>query len=322
MVRGIERCRIFRSNKDREDLLNRLADIVVSSGTSVYAWSLLENHAHFLLRTGKVGLSRTMRRLLTGYAVSFNRRHKRVGHLFQNRFKSIIVEEGSYLLELVRYIHLNPLRVGLVRDVGELDEYRWTGHGALLGEVERAWQDVDYVLEQFGVSLSEARRAYREFVAEGVSEGSRPDLVGGGLIRSIGGRENLAELRRGREKWAFDERVLGSSRFVVQLWEEERRASVEDPRKEKKQLDRLLRVAAKRLRVSRQEVVSGSRRRVASRCRQVVSWVSVSELGIPAVSVAKLLGVTVPSVLQAIEKGRDLVEEADWDVGDLLESLQ
>ncbi len=264
-----------------------------------------------------------MRRLLTGYAVSFNRRHKRVGHLFQNRFKSIIIEEGSYLLELVRYIHLNPLRAGLVRDVGELDAYRWTGHGALMGEVERAWQDVDYVLEQFGVSVGEARRAYREFVAAGVSEGRRPDLVGGGLIRSIGGRENLAELRRGRERWAFDERVLGSSQFVVQLCEErERRARVEDPRKQKKLLDRLLRVAAKRLRVSRQEVVSGSRRRVASRCRQVVSCVAVSELGIPAVRVAKLLGVTAPSVLQAIEKGRDLVEEADWDVDDLLELFQ
>jgi putative transposase len=147
-------------------------------------------------------------------------------------------------------------------------------------------------------------------------------LVGGGLIRSIGGRENLAELRRGRERWAFDERVLGSGEFVIELWEEQERrreARVTTPQKQKALLDGLLRTAAKRFEVKRGEVVGGSRRRVVSRCRQVVSYVAVSELGIPAVRVAKLLGVSVPSVLQAIEKGRDLVDEMKWDVDGLLQ---
>ena len=75
-----------------------------------------------------------MRRLMTGYAVTFNRRHKRSGHLFQNRYKSIVCEEDPYLLELIRYIHLNPLRAGLVKDLRELDKYRWAGHGAILGK--------------------------------------------------------------------------------------------------------------------------------------------------------------------------------------------
>ena len=77
-----------------------------------------------------------MRRLMTGYAVTFNKRHKRLGHLFQNRYKSVVCEEDPYLLELIRYIHLNPLRAKLVQDLKELDKYPWTGHSAILGKIK------------------------------------------------------------------------------------------------------------------------------------------------------------------------------------------
>jgi REP element-mobilizing transposase RayT len=110
IIRGIERKKIFRDNQDRDSFLDRLAQIISESKTACYAWTLMSNHAHFLLRTGKVGLSDLMRRVLTGHAVNFNRRHKRHGQLFQNRYKSIICQEDAYLKELVRYIHLNPLR--------------------------------------------------------------------------------------------------------------------------------------------------------------------------------------------------------------------
>ncbi|MBU2498278.1 MAG: hypothetical protein KKE57_05210 [Proteobacteria bacterium] len=86
-----------------------------------------------------------MRRLLTGYAVGFNRRHKRHGHLFQNRYKSIVCQEDTYLRELVRYIHLNPVRAGIVSDIGELNRYPYSGHSALMGRYKRRWQDVEYV---------------------------------------------------------------------------------------------------------------------------------------------------------------------------------
>jgi hypothetical protein len=90
-------------------------------------------HFHILLRTGTTPLSTVMRRLMTGYAVTFNIRHRRSGHLFQNRYKSVVCEEDPYLLELIRYIHLNPLRVKLVEDLNALDKYPWTGHSAILG---------------------------------------------------------------------------------------------------------------------------------------------------------------------------------------------
>ena len=146
----------------------------------------MSNHSHVLLLSGSEGLSTTMRRLLTGYAVRFNRRHRRWGHLFQNRYKSILVEEDSYLLELVRYVHLNPLRAGVVNRLEDLDQYPWTGHSTLVGVVNRDWQDVDFVLGQFGQIAGETRARYREFVASGVEQGRREDLQGGGLVRSIG----------------------------------------------------------------------------------------------------------------------------------------
>ena len=114
-----------------------------------------------------------------------------------NRFKSILVEEEAYFLQLVRSIHLNPLRVRLVRNVAELDSWSWSGHSVLMGQAERPWQTVDYVLGQFGRTAGGARRKYRGFVLDGVGEGRRPDLVGGGLIRSIYGREAAVPLRRG-----------------------------------------------------------------------------------------------------------------------------
>ena len=100
MVRGIERTALFRDQRDRDAFLGRLATVVQPGGAAVYAWALLPNHVHLLLRTGKVPLARLMRALLTGYAGAFNRRHHRVGHLFQNRYKSIVVDEDLYFLEL------------------------------------------------------------------------------------------------------------------------------------------------------------------------------------------------------------------------------
>ncbi|MCK8602287.1 transposase, partial [Desulfoferrobacter suflitae] len=114
MARGIERKQIFKDGADRRDFLERLATILEETQTQCYAWALIPNHFHLLLRTGATPLSKVMRRLMTGYAVSFNKRHRRAGHLFQNRYKSIVCEEDPYLLELLRYIHLNPLRARLV----------------------------------------------------------------------------------------------------------------------------------------------------------------------------------------------------------------
>jgi REP element-mobilizing transposase RayT len=132
MVWGIERTQIFRSDTDRADFVARLAALAEAGALTVYAWACLPNHAHLLVRTGRRPLARSMRAFLTGYAGAFNRRHRRVGHLFQNRYRSIVVEAEPYLLELVRYLHLNPLRAQIVGTLRDLARYPWTGHSALL----------------------------------------------------------------------------------------------------------------------------------------------------------------------------------------------
>ena len=109
IVRGIEKRRIVDDQKDRANFVSRVGRIASDTGTAIYAWALLTNHAHILLRSGNYGLPSFMRKLLTGYAIYYNRRHKRHGHLFQNRYKSIVCEEESYFTELVRYIHLNVI---------------------------------------------------------------------------------------------------------------------------------------------------------------------------------------------------------------------
>jgi len=157
IIRGIEKGKIVTNDTDREDFVSRIGDLSSKTGTGIYAWALMSNHAHILLRSGAAGLPKFMRRLLTGYAVSYNYRHSRHGHLFQNRYKSIICEEDIYFKELIRYIHLNPLRAGLVKSMTKLDWYRWCGHAVILGRIKNEWQDREYVLRWFGKGRARPR---------------------------------------------------------------------------------------------------------------------------------------------------------------------
>ena len=157
MLRGFCTChgpgnrteRDFFNDADRSDFLERLAVLVAEGALDIYAWVLMPNHFHLLCKTRNRPLSSSMRKILTGYVVNLNRRHCRYGHLFQNRYKSIVCQEDRYLKELVRYIHLNLLRAGLVKDMAEPSRNPWSGHSALMGKVKREWQDTDYVLSLF-----------------------------------------------------------------------------------------------------------------------------------------------------------------------------
>ena len=216
IIRGIERKKIFTDDSDRNDFLERIGSILPECKTGCYAWALIPNHAHLLLRTGIVPIATIMRRLLTGYALKYNHRHRRHGRLFQNRYKSILCREDAYLRELVRYVHLNPLRAGLVKDLEELQKYPYAGHSALMGKGKNDWQDVGYVLGYFGSNVRVSRRCYSEYVEKGIGMGRRPDLVGGGLIRSVGGWTKARALAKEGVRLKGDERILGDSDFVLE----------------------------------------------------------------------------------------------------------
>lgn len=306
IVRGIERRRIVDDDEDRRRFVGRLGGLVRETGTRVYAWSLMPNHAHLLVRSGPAGLPQFMRRLLTGYAVTCNRRHRRHGHLFQNRYKSIVCDEDSYFTELVRYIHLNPLRAKLVRDLSALDRYPWSGHAVLTGAVSYPWQDAAYLLAFFGQRRREAVRFYRRYVEEGVSQGRRPDLVGGGLVRSLGGWSAVASLRRSGERRRTDERILGSGEFVERvIHEAEEKVRQEFSRGERGEAARrLVESTCRKAGVSVRELRSGSRRGSLGRLRSRLACEIVAKVGMPLADVARDLGVSTSAVCKALSRSK------------------
>jgi putative transposase len=310
MVRGLERRAIFRDDVDRQDFCARLGTLVAATGFTVYAWALLSNHAHLLVRTGARPLARCMRSLLTGYAGAFNRRHRRTGHLFQNRYKSIVVEEEPYLLELLRYLHLNPLRAQVVTELRALDRYPWAGHSALLGTIPRPWQETAAILAQFGPTRRRAVAAYRTFVAAGIPPGRRPELQGGGLVRSLGGWAAVAQLRRGREAYLGDERILGSAGFVEAMRQAAGTPTDLPPARRPALMALFGRVCAA-TGCPPTALRHGSRRPGAARAREGLAYLALEGCGYAGGAVAELLGVRPPAVYRAAQRGR--AERARWD---------
>ncbi len=308
MVRGIERRTIFHDDRDRDAFVERLRRTLVDSATPCYGWALMPNHAHLLLRTGQVPMATTMRRLLTGYAGTFNRRHRRHGQLFQNRYKSILCQEEPYLLELVRYIHLNPLRGRLVRDLEELDRYPYAGHSALMGKQENEWQETGVVLGQFGRRVGVARSAYRAFVEAGIPLGRKPELVGGGLIRSLGGWRAMQAFGKAAARLKGDERILGDSEFVLDVLNaaEEHLQRQERLQRQGCDLGWLARQVATVFGIKPEDIYRTGKRPPLVAARSVFCHWAVRELGLTATAVARKLGLTQPAVSIAVRRGEQI----------------
>jgi hypothetical protein len=268
----------------------------------------MTNHAHILLRSGPKGLSALMRRFLTGYAITFNKRHQRYGHLFQNRYKSIICDEDAYFMELVRYIHLNPLRGNLVKDLPSLDRYPWCGHAVLMGRMKKEWHHCDDVLSWFGKSVGDARRAYRIYVREGISMGRRPDLVGGGLARSQGGWAQVVAMRKRKVRELYDERILGSGDFVEKILgeaEENFKRSLKNNLSSRR-IEKLILKACKKSNISVEELRLGSRRAPISEIRSKLARDLVRTHGRSLAEIARQLGVSTPAIWNLLSRKSDI----------------
>ena len=317
IIRGIERRKIFWDGKDRDDFIDRLSTILPEARMACYGWALMSNHAHFLFRTGDVGLSTVMRRLLTGYAVSFNRRHKRHGQLFQNRYKSIICQEDAYLKELVRYIHLNLLRTKLVAGIGKLNQYKYSGHSALMGKRKCEWQDTRYVLSYFSKQIAVARRRYLSYVEAGIDQGRRPELVGGGLIRSLGGWAEAKRLRlRGQDRVKGDQRILGDSDFVLDVLAEADEKF--DRYYELKSLGYDLNKVAARVSemygIDERYILSKGRQRQRVDARSLLSYWAVRELGMSLTELARRFGMSPSALSYAVARGEVIARENNYQL--------
>lgn len=312
IIRGIERRKIFRDNRDRKNFLERLGRLLLETKTGCYAWAFLPNHAHFLLRTGEVPLATLMRRLLTGYVVSFNRRHKRYGHLLQNRYKSIVCQEETFLQELVRYIHLNPLRAGVVPHLAALNSYPYCGHSALMGKRKWPWQDVDYVLHSFGKGVGKARKEYLAYVEAGVEQGRRRDLVGGGLVRSLGGWAEAEKLGlRGQDHIKSDERILGDSDFVDSVLAQAEEAYTRQCalRRRGYDLEKITERVAGIYGIKVGEVLARGRQPQRVSARSLFCFWAVRELGNSLASLAVRLGMSLAGVGYAVQRGETMAHE-------------
>lgn len=306
--RGINRNLIFQDELDRDRFIERLALLLSETHTACYAWALIPNHFHLLLRSGVSPVAGLMRRLLTGYAVVYNRRHRRWGHLFQNRYKSILCQEEPYLLELVRYIHLNPLRAKLVDSLEALDKYPYSGHSVLMGQREADWQDTDVILSRFGRRKRSARRDYRVFLCEGVERGRRPELTGGGLIRSLGGWGEVKKQRRQKAYMKGDERILGDGDYVDEVL---RGANESLQRRYRLQamgvdVDKIAQRVATLMGLPVEAVWAAGKHRKKVAARSLLCYWAVRHIGVSMSSLAQRLGISPTSVSQSVTRGEAL----------------
>jgi len=305
--RGIERRAIFQEEADKESFLKRLRDNLSKSSMRCFAWCVMDNHFHLLLETGKTGLSEFMRRLLTSYAVYYNVMHKRSGHLFQNRYKSIICDKEQYLLLLIRYIHLNPVKAKIV-DIGNLSKYRWTGHKEMTKNKDNGIIEREEVLGYFGQRELEAQKEYERFVMEGI--GLSEDYDGGGLIRSAGGITELMR-RRFDEKEMYDERILGDGNFVELVHAE--LETEEETQKKIKDIDYLLDRISVYYQIERDELLE-TRKEEVRQARNILAYLANKYLGLTGSRIGKMLGIKEAAVSISREKGRqaclkDKIEE-------------
>jgi len=257
-ARGIEKRDVFLDDADRFSLLDRVGRNLAKCEMRCFAWALLPNHFHFLLQSDTGRLPSFMHCLLTGYSKYFNERYGRVGHLFQNRYKSSIVGKAGYFRDLVRYIHLNPLRSGIVRSVAELEEYPWTGHRRVVRGGNPEWQDTSLLRIEFNDDASGSGwiRNYLDYV-EGV-----PDITG--KSDSLGTFADLVESGRG-----LPEDSTGP--FEV--------------------LSDLLRQISERHGVPVEEVLAGDRKYAAVQVRRNILEIGKSRLGISIAQMSRWMGI-------------------------------
>ena len=250
MMRGNGGEDIFFEDDDRYHFYLLVQQGIERYGHRIHGFCCMTNHVHLAIQVGDIALSKIIQNLSFRYTRWINQRRKRIGHLFQGSYKAILVDADSYLLELVRYIHLNRCRAGMVKDPMQ---YPWSGHRAYLGEEQLPWLTTDWVLSQFSQQKAAARRRYATFVQEGLGEGYRMEFHSGG---------------------EEDARVLGEDRFV------NRAIKPNQARLKPPPVKKIVRVVCHQYGIKEQELSDPSRKRHVAEARGVIAWLVVkNEIG-------------------------------------------
>ena len=276
-TRGNNRRLIFNDDNDYGRMVKLIEKTKTKLPFYLYTYCLMPNHLHLLMERRIAPISRIMHMLLTAYSKYYNRRNRRVGHLFQGRYRSILCQSDHYLAELVRYIHLNPVRANIARDPAA---FRYSSHRAYLGEEETRFVDVDTVLRHFGATKKLARKRYNAFMKAGMKISSREDLYGGA-----------------------DKRVIGDEEFVGRIEDRVREIHKNKVGKiEPADLERLLEAAANTMSLTAREICSGSKKQKIVLAKESLIIVG-REIGASNAELARLLGIDSSSVNKRFEAG-------------------
>jgi len=279
MLRGNDGQRIFNDDEDRSYFQGLVAEGVGRYGHRIHAYCLMDNHVHFLIQMGQTPLSKVMQNISFRYTRWMNRRHHRIGHLFQGRFRAILCDADAYLLELVRYIHLNPVRAGLA-DTPE--GHPWSGHRAYLGIESVPWLTSDWCLSRFSANVGVARRRYASFVLEGIEQGRRDDLY---KARASG-------------------RILGEDHFIERVLNE-----AEERTGKGMTLDDIVAAVCSVFDMHKDELLAPGRKRMPSRIRGVIGLL-VQETGDASLTaVAEQFSRDLSSISRNVATVRGLIRE-------------
>ena len=292
MVRGNDGQAIFADDHDRETFCALVADGVARFGHRIHAYCLMPNHVHLALGVGETPASKIIQNLAFRYTRAFNRRARRTGHLFQGRFRAVLVDRNAYLFELVRYIHLNPVRAGLV---AEPEAWAWSGHRAYLGKAHTPWLDTAFVLGMFDENdRRRAQRRYAGFVREGLGEPYREELHVG----------------------AADRRVSGSDAFVSDVLG----IAGQGPRRTPS-LSAIIAGVCAAWHLDEQALVLPGRRRDTALARAAIGWLAAETKAATLTEVARHFGRDVATVSRQVRQLTEAVR-ADPTLGRRLEAVQ
>ena len=311
-ARGIAQADIFLDDADRRAFVRNLAIVLADAGVRCFAWALMSNHYHVVVETGERPLSSAFQRINLRHAQRFNRRYGRSGYVFQNRYDSQLIDSEPYLLEAIRYVHLNPVRAGMLPGVDALDAFPWTSWPELSGAAAVRTVDAAWVLSLFGSTRGRGRTRLREFLAAGFAADPRGESWPPERTVEVPTRlqedEALGGVRAVAGRQTYLDRVMRSmtSRSATRALLRQRRWTP----------DRVLRTACVRLGASADDVRLGRKRRSAADARAVAALVLCRHLGMTQAATARELGVSATAVSGCVTRAVPVLRGLGIDPGD------
>lgn len=303
MSHCVEGCRAFDEECFRTDFLKRLTLLVGKGAIRIHAWALMPNHYHLLMETADAPLAVTMHRLLTGFASEYNRRNSRRGHVFDARFRSILVERESYFLRLMEYIHFNPLKAGIISTLRELEDYPWTGYSAIMGRQSCRWMTTDVLESLLDAPGTTLRDRYQNLHEVSTLEDDMLMDSGSYTIGAKGLQEHDPARPISPHSRAI--RILGSKSFALDqygLYRNHRRANLRNRHEQHVAMELLLSMIAEQEGVPGAILRSGGRGKKLSRARRLLIRELVRIAGVTQADVASFLRISQPAVSQILER--------------------